>query len=584
MVSSTKVAGYRIPQALNPDMEVQKQWLFAASADESICQSLSRETGLHPLVAGILYRRGYRTPDEVGIFLQPELRQLRDPFLLRHMQEAVELVLPFLRENRRILILGDYDVDGITSTALLLSFLREAGCGQLDYFIPQRLQHGYGLTPASVDVILSRQPELVITVDNGITARKEVQQLQNEGVRVLITDHHLALPDSLPETVTVNPNHPACSYPFKKISGCGVAFKLVMALRKALRETAWWNERRPEPNLKQLLDFAALGTVADVVDLRDENRLLVHAGLQLMNNQPRPAIQALKQVKRVDGEITATTLGFKFAPLMNAAGRLYDASLAVELLLSPTLDQALPLAQQLNNMNEERRNLEQEMLTIAFEQAAQQEDQKGLVLASGQFHEGINGIVAARLAEKTFKPTILLSTTNPERYTGSGRSAIPGFHLKEALQECADQLFRFGGHAGAAGCTVAPENLEAFRTAFARVCEDWLPKQLRPQLLLDGKLPQQGPDALLVEQIQQLEPFGAANPEPLFALPTPQEKFQLLKEHHVKWILSRSTEVIGWNFAEQLQGVKPHQLAVTVGFNEFRGQRKIQMLLKEIQA
>ena len=564
-------------------MEIQKQWLFAANENDTICQSLSQETGLHPLVAGILYRRGYCTPDEVEVFLQPELRQLRDPFQLRHMLEAVELVMPFLRKNRRILILGDYDVDGITSTALLLSFLRDSGCGQLDYFIPQRMQHGYGLTTASVEVLLSRQPELVITVDNGITARKEVQQLQAEGVRVLITDHHLALPDFLPETVTVNPNHPDCSYPFKKISGCGVAFKLVMALRKALREIGWWNELRPEPNLKHLLDLAALGTVADVVDLRDENRLFVHAGLELMNNQPRPAIQALKQVKRVDGKITATTLGFKFAPLMNAAGRLYDASLAVELLLSPTLDQALPLVQQLNDMNEERRSLEQEMLTVAFDQASQQEDRKGLVLVSERFHEGINGIVAARLAEKTFKPTIVFSTANPERYTGSGRSAIPDFHLKEALQVCADQLVRFGGHAGAAGCTVAPENLKTFCTAFARICEEWLPQQLKPQLLLDGRLPQQGPDSTVVDQIQQLEPFGAANQEPLFALPAPQEDFRLLKEHHVKWTLSRSTEVIGWNFAERLLGVRPRQLAVTVGFNEFRGQRKIQMLLKEIQ-
>jgi single-stranded-DNA-specific exonuclease len=495
------------------------------------------------------------------------------------MSEAVALLLPYIREDRRIVILGDYDVDGITATAILIEFLAACGCANLDFFIPNRLQHGYGLTPASVEVLFSMQPEIVITVDNGITARAEVATLQQAGIPVLITDHHLASADALPEAVTINPNHPDCTYPFKKISGCGVAFKLAMALRKALREMGWWHTARPEPNLKTLLDFAAMGTVADVVDLRDENRLMVSVGLEQMNAKPRPAVQALRQVKNVQ-EVTARTLGFQFAPLMNAAGRLSDASLAVRMLLSPTLEEALPLVKQLNEINDERRAQEQDMLRIAQEQALGQQHRRGLVLASPEFHEGINGIVAARMVEKYYKPTLIVSTHNPARYSGSGR-AIEEFHLKEALQECEELLMRFGGHAGAAGCTIHPEQFDAFRERFFDVCAQRLPEIPRPQLWLDGALSAESLNAQLVEEVQRLEPFGAANPEPLFAIDAPSQPFQILKEKHVKWALSRSAEIIGWNFAEAFQTQSPKQLAVTLGFNEFRGERKVQLLLKE---
>lgn len=558
---------------------ITKEWRVATPPDPTAWNQLTHETGLSPLVTSILYHRGYVTPDQASVFLQPELRQLRDPYSLRHMSEAVALLLPYIREDRRIVILGDYDVDGITATAILIEFLAACGCANLDFFIPNRLQHGYGLTPASVEVLFSMQPEIVITVDNGITARAEVATLQQAGIPVLITDHHLASADALPEAVTINPNHPDCTYPFKKISGCGVAFKLAMALRKELREMGWWHTARPEPNLKTLLDFAAMGTVADVVDLRDENRLMVSVGLEQMNAKPRPAVQALRQVKNVQ-EVTARTLGFQFAPLMNAAGRLSDASLAVRMLLSPTLEEALPLVKQLNEINDERRAQEQDMLRIAQEQALGQQHRRGLVLASPEFHEGINGIVAARMVEKYYKPTLIVSTHNPARYSGSGR-AIEEFHLKEALQECEELLMRFGGHAGAAGCTIHPEQFDAFRERFFDVCAQRLPEIPRPQLWLDGALSAESLNAQLVEEVQRLEPFGAANPEPLFAIDAPSQPFQILKEKHVKWALSRSAEIIGWNFAEAFQTQSPKQLAVTLGFNEFRGERKVQLLLKE---
>ena len=321
----------------------QKQWYDSSTADPEQVKQLCREWNTNPIVAEILLRRGYKTREEITSFLNPQLKNLRDPFELRQMQEAVNLLQEMITENRRIVILGDYDVDGITATALMLEFLHKCGKLDLDFFIPNRIKHGYGLTESSTDILLEMKPELVITVDNGITAAREVQRLNDEGIKTIITDHHLADPSLLPSGIVVNPNHPECKYPFKKISGCGVALKLIMSLRKSLRASGWWTAERPEPNLRDILDLAALGTVADVMPLVDENRILTHHGLRVMNEKPRLAIQVLQKLKNVK-TITSRTLGFQFAPLLNAAGRLEDADMAVRFLLSNDQQEAEKMA------------------------------------------------------------------------------------------------------------------------------------------------------------------------------------------------------------------------------------------------
>ena len=556
----------------------QKQWYDSSTADPEQVKQLCREWNTNPYVAEILLRRGHKTREEIKSFLFPILNNLRDPYELRQMREAVDLLQDTIAKNLRIVILGDYDVDGITATALILEFLHKCGKLDLDFFIPNRIKHGYGLTESSTDILLEMRPELVITVDNGITAAREVQRLNDEGIKTIITDHHLADASLLPSGIVVNPNHPECKYPFKKISGCGVALKLIMALRKSLRDSGWWTAERPEPNLRDSLDLAALGTVADVMPLVDENRILTHHGLLVMNEKPRLAIQVLQKLKNVK-TITSRTLGFQFAPLLNAAGRLEDADMAVHFLLSNDLQEAEKMAKKLDATNIERREKEGEMLETALALAETQKKFPALILSSPEFHEGINGIVAARLVERFYKPVLILSERE-KKLKGSGRS-IPELHLKDALSECADLLERFGGHAAAAGCSLIPGNLNEFRERFFAFCREHIPKSIEPKLQLDGSLDFPKLTNLFVEQLDRLQPFGEGNQEPLFSIETPELPFTLLNEKHVKWQVNENVEIIGWNRAETYAEKPPSQLAVNLGFNEFRGRRKIQLNIQD---
>ena len=557
---------------------LKKQWYHSSNADSEKVKHLCDEWRMHPLVADILLSRGFKTQKDIQSFLEPSLNNLRDPFQLRHMHLAVELLQDAIVNDRQIIILGDYDVDGITATALVLDFLKVCGVEKVDYFIPNRLKHGYGLTEASTDILLERNADLVITVDNGITAAGEIRRLNDAGIKTIVTDHHLAETDLLPPGIVINPNHPECKYSFKKISGCGVALKLVMALRKSLRKLDWWTSARPEPNLRNSLDLAALGTVADVVPLLDENRIITYHGLQVMNDKPRLAIQVLKNLKKVE-TITSRTLAFQFGPLLNAAGRLKDADLAVSFLLSNDRQEAEKMAQILDATNAERREKESEMIQTALKLADEQKNNPALILVSPEFHEGVNGIVATRLVESFYKPVLILSE-NEGKIKGSGRS-IPELNLKDVLSDCSDLLERFGGHAAAAGCSLIPENLEAFRDRFIALCDDRLPASLVPKLQLDGALDYSELTEQFMEQLNRLQPFGEGNPEPLFSVNTPESPFTSLKQKHVKWKLNGNVEIIGWNRSEPFTNDLPSELAVNLGFNEFRGQRSIQLTIQD---
>ncbi len=559
---------------------LKKQWNHPSNDDLEKAKHLSDEWRMHPLLADILLNRGFKTQKDIQSFLEPSLNNLIDPFQFRHMNLAVELLQDAIVNNRRIIILGDYDVDGITATALVLDFLKACGAGKVDYFIPNRLKHGYGLTDASTDILLERNADLVLTVDNGITAAKEIRRLNDAGIKTIVTDHHLAETDLLPSGIVINPNHPECKYSFKKISGCGVALKLVMALRKSLRKLDWWTSAQPEPNLLKSLDLAALGTVADVVPLLDENRIITYHGLKVMNDKPRLAIQVLKKLKKVE-TITSRTLAFQFGPLMNAAGRLKDADIAVSFLLSNDRQEAEEIARILDATNSARREKESEMIQIALKLTNEQKNNAALILVSPDFHEGVNGIVATRLVESFYKPVLVLSE-NEGKIKGSGRS-IPELNLKEVLSDCSDLLERFGGHSAAAGCSLIPENLKAFQDRFIALCDERLPDSPIPKLQLDGTLDYSELNEHFVEQLNRLQPFGAGNPEPLFSFNTPDSPFSSLMQKHVKWNLKGNVEIIGWNCSELFTNSLPSQLAVNLGFNEFRGKRTIQLTIQDIQ-
>lgn len=546
--------------------------------------------GLHPVVAGILVRRGIASAEAAERFLHPRLEHLHDPFAMKGMAAAVERIATALEGGEAVLVSGDYDVDGITATALLTGFLRAAG-GRVDYFIPNRFEHGYGLTPRTVEALLARAPALVITVDNGITAVDEVARLHAAGVDTVLTDHHLPRASGVPAGIVVNPAQADCTYPFAGISGVGVAFKLVMALRKVLRERGWFGPARPEPNLKAYLDLVAIGTIADMVPLVEENRVLTHHGLAVLNRPPlRPGVAALLAVGRNgsraqgDEAVDARTVGFRLGPRLNAAGRMTDGALGVELLLADSLEAAQPLALQLDQANAERRETGDAMYAEAVQAltGGAAPDAAGLVVASPRFHEGVVGIVANRLVERFGRPAVVLAE-NGSRYKGSARS-IPGVNVTEAITACADLLAEYGGHSGAAGCTFPKEHLEAFRARFAEACARLAAEADAPARELEAALHPRDVTEHLVAQLACLEPCGQGNPQPEFLVtqadlgadPEP------LAERHLKWRIHPQLEMLAWHRAEGFAPGPHLRYAVTLGFNDFRGTRRIQMVVQDV--
>jgi single-stranded-DNA-specific exonuclease len=564
-------------------------WIVLPPGPAEQRELLCREAGLHPVVADILLRRGVRTPLAARDFLEPRLEHLHDPFLLKGMEEAVGRIAAALAGGERIVVSGDYDVDGITSTALLSHFLRAAGARAPGYFIPNRFEHGYGLTSRTVDALLALGPALVVTVDNGITAVEEVARLRAAGIDTIVTDHHLPREAGVPAGIVVNPVQPGCPYPCKTISGCGVAFKLLTALRKRLREEGWWSAARPEPNLKDYLDLVAIATVADVVPLVEENRVLVHHGLAVLNRgRRRPGVAALLAAGNgragEEGTVTARTLAFRVGPRLNAAGRMTDGALGVELLLGEEPARVAGLARRLEQENDARRARGEAMFAEAVRalESEGQGDAPALVVASPDFHEGIVGIVASRLAERYHRPALVLAE-NGGNWKGSART-VPGLNVTEAITACADLLSEFGGHAGAAGCTFPRERLAGVRAGFQAACAALAGGAPGPVVHLDDRLAPEAIDAALVEQVGRLEPFGHGNEEPAFLLEQHALGVapEVLKERHLKWRLQPGVEMVAWNEAAGFQPLPSLRYRVRLGFNEYRGRRSIQLTVRDI--
>jgi single-stranded-DNA-specific exonuclease len=562
------------------------KWVLHPPAAPGVADVLCAELQLHPVVAQILARRGLETAEAARRFMQPSLEHPHDPFLLKGMEAAAARIAEALAGGERIVISGDYDVDGMTSSAVLGHFLRAAGCESATTFIPNRFEHGYGLTAASVDALLALRPQLVITVDNGITAVAEIERLHAAGVDTIVTDHHLPRPEGVPGGIVVNPRQPDCAYPFKGISGCGVTFKLLTALRRTLRERNWWSAARPEPNLKEYLDLVAIGTVADVVPLVDENRVFVRAGLEVLNGpRLRPGVAALIEAARVRNGITSRTIAFQLAPRLNAAGRMAEGAIGVELLLADSPAPAAALARRLEEENRKRRGKGDEMLREALALIAAEglEAQPGMVVASQAFHEGIIGIIAARLVERYQRPVVVLAE-NGDGCKGSARS-VPGINVTEAITECAHLLQEFGGHSGAAGCRLPKEHVPAFREAFGGACARLAMAAPEPTQFLDGTL---APDQLshaLVEQLELLQPFGHGNEQPTFLLEGTHLSgpAAVLAERHLKWNVAPGVEMVAWNLAGNHEPAPDHTYRVSLGFNDYRGTRKIQLTVEDVR-
>ncbi|HWI41160.1 MAG TPA: single-stranded-DNA-specific exonuclease RecJ, partial [Verrucomicrobiae bacterium] len=553
--------------------------------DPAAVDLLSRESGLSPLASLLLVHRGHGDPASASRFLSPSFSDLHDPFLMHGMAAAVERLAAAARRGEQVCVYGDYDVDGITSTALLVDFFRAVGI-RCFYRIPLRMEEGYGLSEHGIRSAVAGGAAVIVTVDCGVSAVQEAELCRSLGVDLIITDHHTPGPVLPRACAVINPHIPACSFPFKLLAGVGVAFNLAIALRTRLREEGLLPDGGP--NLRRYLDLVALGTIADIVPLVDENRIFVTFGLQELSAGTRVGVGALKGAAGVLREVTCGAVGFRLAPRINACGRLEDASAAVELLLTSDPKRAAELAGDLEAGNAERQALEQAILRDALLQVGSDPRiacRKSIVLSSDEWHPGVIGIVASRIVDMYHRPTVLIAFRDGSG-KGSGRS-IPAFHLHDALCACADHLVKFGGHKYAAGLSIDQETLEAFICSFDEIASGLLSEEdLIPEVAVDAEVFGPQVTADLVRTASRLEPFGPGNPEPVFLLRNARvQERRLLKDQHLKLAVSVPPgrfDAIGFNMAERRFG-DTVDILFSPQFNEWNGKKRLQLRLRDIR-
>lgn len=518
--------------------------------DKEKAQSLATQLQISPLITGILLNRGLDSAEEIKSFLYGDRQVYQEPLLMKNMEQAGQRILAAVHSGEQITVFGDYDVDGITACSLLYLFLKEAGA-KVNTYIPKRKGEGYGLNPEALRTLAAEKTSLLITVDCGISGLEEVATAP-VGMDIIITDHHMP-PAELPAAYAIiNPKQADCHYPFKGLSGVGVAFKLCQALYQM--------EHIREPLWERYTELVALGTVADIVPLRGENRELVKRGLKAMENT---SLAGLRQLMEVSGcpkqDISAENIGFILAPRLNAVGRLEHAQLAVELLTTADENKARAIAEELNRENALRQDISRKIFEEVETMLAEQKQIKtAIVLAKEGWHAGVIGIVASRLVDKYHLPTILISIDG-EVAKGSCRS-IPALNLYEAIRECADELIQFGGHHQAAGLTLRTARLAAFKTHFMHVVAGRLqPQDYEPKLKIDALLDGQEQLTLgLLRQLHMLEPFGCENPLPIFAIRNVLIRGPRIfgkEQNHLRFFVNYQTETyhsIMWNGSEFL--------------------------------
>jgi single-stranded-DNA-specific exonuclease len=560
--------------------------------------SALQSTSLPPILKQVYANRGIRHPDELVL----NLNQLIPPHSLKGIQEAADLLADAIEGEGRVLIVGDFDADGATSCAMAVSVLQQMGLQEVAYLVPNRFQFGYGLTPEIVELAAAQAPDLIVTVDNGISSIEGVLAARQMGISVLITDHHLPGADLPQADVIVNPNQPGCSFPSKYLAGVGVMFYVLTALRATLRERNWFTERGiPPPNLGDALDLVALGTVADVVPLDRNNRILVAAGLaRIRSGRARPGVEALFEVAGRDhATATAGDLGFIVGPRLNAAGRLDDMSIGIECLLAESSVSARDRAQTLHQLNRERRDIEQSMQQDALAQLealdlAADALPFAMTLFDPSWHQGVIGILASRIRERTHRPTVVFAKADDGWLKGSGRS-IPGIHLRDMLDQVATQhpglLSKFGGHAMAAGLSLAEDRLDDFQRALNEAVAMALDHQ-PPQRVQDsdGSLRADDLTLAIFEAVTQAGPWGQQFPEPLFDGIFSVRRHRIVGEKHLKLSLaSENTEVeaIAFNIDVDTWLKNPlRELGALyrLGINDYRGERSPQLVIDSFWA
>lgn len=562
-----------------------KRWKIL-EADENLASSLQSTLRISRTICKILIQRSINTFEKAKSFFRPELSQLHDPFLMKDMDKAVQRIDYAFRQKERILVFGDYDVDGTTSVASMYQFLKNL-YPQIDYYIPHRYREGYGISKAGIDYAYENKISLIISLDCGIKSVSLIAYAKELGIDFIVCDHHLPEDELPPAVAILNAKQPGCNYPYKELCGCGVGFKLMQAISLFLS--------LPAQSYLEYLDLVATAIAADIVPITGENRILAYYGLKKVNEKPCTGIKALMHLANVQKEMLVNNLVFVIAPRINAAGRMDDARKAVQLFIEPDYDKALTIAEMLHNDNTDRKeadiNITEEALSIINSNDLLIK-RKTTVVYQEHWHKGVVGIVASRLIDKGYyRPTVVL-TKSGEIMAGSARS-VAGFNLYEAVHACREHLLGYGGHFAAAGMTLLPENVEAFSQKFEEVVSGNIDEQLLiPEIIIDAELSFTEINHSLYKIIQQMEPFGPENMRPVFIAKSVKDTgfSRIVKEKHLRFDVEQNNirlTGIGFDMADRLPVIqlnKYFDLIFTLDMNEWNGEKFIQLRVIDCRA
>lgn len=571
---------------------MQKRWFIKSTPESTDVEQFRSELKIDRITAELLLQRGIQSYEEALAFLEPKLEDLHDPFLMKDMDRAVARLSKAIDENQKILLFGDYDVDGTTAVALMYSFLKKEV--SVEYYIPDRYKEGYGLSLQGIEFAEQNNFDLIISLDCGIKSVELIAQAKEKGIDFIVCDHHTP-GDVLPDAIVLDPKRKDCEYPYKELSGCGVGFKLLQGYLKQSDRS--YNELWP------LLDFLALSIGADIVDVTGENRILAYYGLKVLNKRSRTAFKELVELAGKSFPLNLTDVVFTIAPRINAAGRLRSGRYAVELMTSENIDEIRALAREIDAYNLERRSLDQTITqeALALIESDEDFDKKVTTLVWKEgWHKGVVGIVASRLVEHHYRPTIVLTEADG-KLTGSARS-IEGVDLYQALSNCADLLEQFGGHTHAAGLTIKKENLEAFIDRFDKEVAKVITKEMMTEeQVIDlsvhfSEIYNQGEDRMklpqLIKRLRRFEPHGPGNMRPVFTSVNVLSKdIRVLKEKHLKIRMFQPDadlmiDAIGFNLGNKEDMVTyglPYEVAYTLEINRWNNRENLQLNIKDLR-
>ncbi len=568
---------------------MEKRWLLKERGDERVATILATEMAVPAAVANLMVQRGITTPKQAEDFFHPSLSSLHDPFLMKDMNRAVDRISTAISRNEKILVYGDYDVDGTTSVALLYAFLRERH-SSLDYYIPDRYHEGYGLSIKGIDYAADTNCRLIIALDCGIKAVDRVKYARSKGIDIIICDHHLP-GDEIPDaTAVLDPKQPGCNYPYKELSGCGVGFKLMQAICRV--------QNIPFEKIVPYLDLVAVSIGSDIVPMTGENRILAYFGLQQINRSPRLGFQKIIEKAKIRMPLAIEDVVFRIGPRINAAGRMESGSKAVELLVSQNPDEALTICDGIDRSNDDRRKKDTEITSEARRMVSDDSragNARTTVLFRQGWHKGVIGIVASRLIETYYRPTVILTESKDGFATGSARS-VPGYDLYQAIESCSDLLESFGGHMFAAGLTLKQENLKEFRERFEKFVSETIKEEhLVPSLNVDEEIPLEDVTPELFRYLERFQPFGPDNVAPVFV----SRKVKTLgcqpvgnNGMHLKLSFARHNAeplgAIAFGQADMTDLFRENggvvDIAYSIEMNEFRGKTSVQLNIKDIKA